>query len=77
VVTFKYSIMGLVTVACSKVLCRYASIGLQETSTVWRIIVLDKRRVTQLVIKFGHLRNLNLFRRFCPEAAEYSIYSVS
>jgi hypothetical protein len=49
--------MGLVTVACSKVLSWHASIGLEEIPTVWRIIVLEKRRVTQLVIKFGRLRD--------------------
>jgi len=57
VVTFKYVIMSLVTVACSKVFSWHASIGLEEISTVWRIIVLEKRRVTQLVIIFGRLRD--------------------
>ena len=56
-VTFKYVIMSLVTVACSKVFSWHASIGLEEISTVWRIIVLEKRRVTQLVIIFGRLRD--------------------
>jgi len=44
VVTFKYLIMGLVTVAYSKVLSWHASIGLQGTSAVWSITVLDKKR---------------------------------
>jgi hypothetical protein len=49
--------MDLETAGCSKVLSWHATIGLQETSTVWEIIVLGKRRVTQLVIKFGRLRD--------------------
>jgi hypothetical protein len=77
VVTFKYLIMGLATVAYSKVLSWHASIGLQEISTVWSITVLEKRRIAQLFIKIARVGDCNLFRRFCPEAAECSIYFLS
>jgi hypothetical protein len=58
-----YLIMCLLTVAYSKVLSWHASVGLQETATVWSIIVLEKRRVAQLVIKFAHLRDLKFIHR--------------
>lgn len=61
---FMQLIRHLVTVAYSKVLSWHASVGLQGTSTVWSIILLEKRKVAYLVIKFSRLR-LEIYSHDC------------